>query len=70
LTPALSGKTSLSSALRAICRWSASTPFSTARRSVVVLKGVLADHLQIARKALDSDVFPDSAGVKPLALLA
>jgi uncharacterized protein (DUF1501 family) len=35
-----------------------------------VLKGVLADHLQVARKALDSDVFPDSAGVRPLALLA
>ena len=35
-----------------------------------LLKGVLADHLQIARKALDSEVFPDSAAVRPLALLA
>ena len=26
-----------------------------------VLKGVLGDHLQVARSALDSDVFPDSA---------
>ena len=34
-----------------------------------VLKGVLADHLKIASRGLDSDVFPDSAKVKPLALL-
>jgi uncharacterized protein (DUF1501 family) len=31
-----------------------------------VLKGVLRDHLQLASRALDSSVFPDSAGVKPL----
>jgi hypothetical protein len=30
---------------------------------------VLADHLQIARKRLDGEVFPDSAAVRPLALL-
>jgi uncharacterized protein (DUF1501 family) len=35
-----------------------------------VLKGALADHLQIARKRLDDEVFPDSAAVKPLALLS
>lgn len=34
-----------------------------------VLKGVLADHLQIASARLEADVFPDSAGVKPMALL-
>ena len=34
-----------------------------------LLKGVLGDHLQVARKRLDSDVFPDSAAVRPLALL-
>ena len=34
-----------------------------------VLKGVLGDHLQIARKRLDGEVFPDSAAVRPLALL-
>ena len=34
-----------------------------------LLKGVLADHLQIARKRLDGEVFPDSAAVRPLALL-
>ena len=35
-----------------------------------LLKGVLGDHLQIARKRLDGDVFPDSAAVRPLALLS
>jgi uncharacterized protein (DUF1501 family) len=35
-----------------------------------VLKGVLADHLQIARAALDRDVFPGSAALRPLSLLA
>ncbi|MEO6745679.1 MAG: DUF1501 domain-containing protein, partial [Caldimonas sp.] len=34
-----------------------------------LLKGVLGDHLQIARKRLDGEVFPDSAAVRPLALL-
>lgn len=34
-----------------------------------VLKGVLADHLQIATRALDNEVFPGSAAVRPLALL-
>ena len=34
-----------------------------------VLKGVLADHLQIASRSLESDVFPDSAKVRPLPLL-
>jgi uncharacterized protein (DUF1501 family) len=31
-----------------------------------VMKAVLADHLTVATRALDSTVFPDSAGVKPL----
>lgn len=31
-----------------------------------VLKGVLQDHLRLASRALDSNVFPDSAAVKPL----
>ena len=35
-----------------------------------VLKGVLADHLEVAGTALDGEVFPDSAAVRPLALLA
>jgi uncharacterized protein (DUF1501 family) len=35
-----------------------------------VLKGALADHLEIARGRLDTDVFPDSRSVQPLALLA
>jgi len=30
------------------------------------LKAVLADHLAVATRALDTSVFPDSAGVKPL----
>jgi uncharacterized protein (DUF1501 family) len=30
------------------------------------LKGVLADHLAVPTRALDTAVFPDSAGVKPL----
>nr|HET7858753.1 DUF1501 domain-containing protein [Caldimonas sp.] len=34
-----------------------------------VLKGVLGDHLQVASRALERDVFPDSASVRPLALL-
>ena len=34
-----------------------------------VLKGVLGDHLQIASRVLDRDVFPASEGVRPLALL-
>ena len=34
-----------------------------------VLKGVLADHLQIATRSLDSEVFPGSEKVRPLALL-
>jgi uncharacterized protein (DUF1501 family) len=35
-----------------------------------LLKGVLADHLQIARPALERDVFPNSESVRPLSLLA
>src|SRR5580765_3701778 len=34
-----------------------------------VLKGVLGDHLQIASRSLEAEVFPDSAKVKPLQLL-
>jgi len=34
-----------------------------------VLKGVLTDHLQIATRSLDSEVFPGSEKVRPLALL-
>ena len=34
-----------------------------------LLRGVLGDHLQIATKALDTEVFPGSAGVRPVALL-
>ena len=34
-----------------------------------VLKGVLADHLQIASRSLDGEVFPGSEKVKPLQLL-
>lgn len=34
-----------------------------------VLKGVLADHLQIATRSLDSEVFPGSEKVRPLSLL-
>ncbi|MBT9504411.1 MAG: DUF1501 domain-containing protein [Burkholderiaceae bacterium] len=34
-----------------------------------LLKGVLADHLQISGARLESEVFPDSSAVKPLALL-
>jgi uncharacterized protein (DUF1501 family) len=30
------------------------------------LKAVLADHLAVATRALDTSVFPDSAAVKPL----
>ena len=35
-----------------------------------VLKGVLGDHLRIASRSLEADVFPDSAKVRPLVLLA
>ena len=35
-----------------------------------VLKGALADHLQIARAQIERDVFPGSDGVRPLSLLA
>ena len=35
-----------------------------------VLKGVLGDHLQVAGRALDADVFPGSAGLRTLAVLA
>ena len=34
-----------------------------------VLKGVLGDHLQVPARVLERDVFPDSASVRPLALL-
>lgn len=34
-----------------------------------VLKGALADHLHISTRHLDTEVFPDGAAVKPLALL-
>ena len=34
-----------------------------------LLKGVLADHLEIAAKRLDTEIFPGSEGVKPLSLL-
>ena len=34
-----------------------------------VLKGVLGDHLQVPARVLERDVFPDSANVRPLALL-
>jgi uncharacterized protein (DUF1501 family) len=34
-----------------------------------VLKGVLADHLKIAERSLNSDVFPGSESVKGIALL-
>ena len=34
-----------------------------------VLKGVLGDHLQVASRRLEREVFPDSAGVAPLRLL-
>jgi uncharacterized protein (DUF1501 family) len=35
-----------------------------------LLKGVLADHLQIARTSLDREVFPGSESLRPLSLLA
>ncbi len=35
-----------------------------------VLKGALHDHLQVARRALDTEVFPGSEAVKPLTLMA
>jgi uncharacterized protein (DUF1501 family) len=34
-----------------------------------VLKGVLGEHLQVPSRVLERDVFPDSANVRPLALL-
>jgi uncharacterized protein (DUF1501 family) len=34
-----------------------------------LLKGVLADHLQVASRTLESEVFPGSHGVRPLSLL-
>ena len=34
-----------------------------------VLKGVLGDHLQVATAALNREVFPDSAAIRPLSLL-
>jgi uncharacterized protein (DUF1501 family) len=34
-----------------------------------VLKGVLADHLQVATRTLNSEVFPSSESLKPLSLL-
>lgn len=34
-----------------------------------VLKGVLSDHLQVASRALERDVFPASESVRPLSLL-
>jgi uncharacterized protein (DUF1501 family) len=34
-----------------------------------VLKGVLADHLQVASRTLDNQVFPGSAAIRPVALL-
>ncbi len=34
-----------------------------------VLKGVLGDHLQVTGRALENDVFPNSAAVRPLALM-
>ena len=34
-----------------------------------LLKGVLADHLKVAARSLDADVFPDSAKVRPLQLV-
>jgi uncharacterized protein (DUF1501 family) len=34
-----------------------------------LLKGVLADHLQVASRTLESDVFPGSRAVRPLSLL-
>ncbi|MEO8808296.1 MAG: DUF1501 domain-containing protein, partial [Burkholderiaceae bacterium] len=34
-----------------------------------VLRGVLADHLQVATRSLNADVFPGSENIKGLALL-
>ena len=34
-----------------------------------VLKGLLSDHLQVAGRSLNGDVFPGSEGVKGLSLL-
>jgi len=31
-----------------------------------VMKGVLRDHLDVPAAALDGQVFPDSAGVRPM----
>ena len=35
-----------------------------------LLKGVLADHLQVARRQLDTEVFPGSDAVRALQVLA
>lgn len=35
-----------------------------------VLKGVLSEHLQVARRAVDMEVFPGSGAIAPLAVLA
>lgn len=35
-----------------------------------LLKGVLADHLQVARRTVDAEVFPGSGAIAPLAVLA
>ena len=34
-----------------------------------LFKGVLGDHMGVARRALDTTVFPDSAAARPLANL-
>jgi uncharacterized protein (DUF1501 family) len=34
-----------------------------------VLKGVLGEHLRIATSSLDTEVFPDSARIRPLPIL-
>jgi uncharacterized protein (DUF1501 family) len=35
-----------------------------------VLKGVLSDHLHVASRALEGELFPASESVRPLALLS
>ena len=34
-----------------------------------VLKGVLGDHLKVASRSLDNDIFPDSEKIRPLSLM-
>jgi uncharacterized protein (DUF1501 family) len=34
-----------------------------------VFKGVLHDHLRVSQAALSREVFPDSAGLRPVSLL-